>query len=203
MWIVFEGGDGCGKTTQIKNLEEILRKKNIEFLSLREPGSTPLGEKLRDFLLSDTAMLPDTETLLFFAARLELLNRVIFPALEKGLWVILDRFIDSTIAYQGYARGGSLELINSLEKFCTARYQPHRIYILDADPKLKRHQSSDRFEKQDELFHQNVRQAYLDRAAQARYYRVLDGSQSKEKISACIQEDLNALDCADTLQRRI
>ena len=128
MWIVFEGGDGCGKTTQIKDLEEVLREKNIEFLSLREPGSTPLGEKLRDFLLSDTAMLPDTETLLFFAARLELLNRVIFPALEKGLWVILDRFIDSTIAYQGYARGGSLELIKSLEKFCTAHYHPHRIY---------------------------------------------------------------------------
>jgi len=133
-FVTFEGGEGAGKSTQVNLLRERLEAAGRRVLSLREPGGTPLGEELRQLLLNSTNIATKTELLLFLAARSELVQKVIKPALDGGIDVICDRFIDSTVAYQGYGRKIDLALIATLNDAVIEGCKPDLTVLLDIDP---------------------------------------------------------------------
>jgi dTMP kinase len=186
----FEGIDGSGKTTQLSLLAQALRGRGFDVETLREPGGTPLGEKVRSLLLdrSDDPPSPLAELLLFSAARAQIVERRIRPALERGAAVLLDRFSDATYAYQGFGRGIPLEQIRSLEAIA-AGILPERTWYLDLAPAqaaLRRDERggvADRMESETDAFRQKVREGYLERA---RSYpdriRVVDASKSIEAV---------------------
>ncbi|HJW04323.1 MAG TPA: dTMP kinase [Azospira sp.] len=168
-FITFEGIDGAGKSTHIAWLADWLRARGKTVITTREPGGTPLGEKLRELLLSEPMHL-ETEALLMFAARREHLAQVIEPALAAGTWVISDRFTDATVAYQGGGRGLSLEKLQTLENWVQGCLQPDLTLLFDlplsvAQARIGKERVLDRFEQEKADFHERVRQAYLDRAA--------------------------------------
>ncbi|MDE2585146.1 MAG: dTMP kinase [Betaproteobacteria bacterium] len=168
-FITFEGIDGAGKSTHIAWLADWLRARGKTVITTREPGGTPLGEKLRELLLSEPMHL-ETEALLMFAARREHLAQVIEPALAAGTWVISDRFTDATVAYQGGGRGLSLEKLKTLENWVQGNLQPDLTLLFDlplgvAQARIGKERVLDRFEQEKADFHERVRQAYLDRAA--------------------------------------
>ncbi|MGE5453386.1 MAG: dTMP kinase [Acidobacteriota bacterium] len=170
VFITFEGIDGAGKTTHMDTLERLLQSQGREVVRTREPGGTPLAEKLRALFLHD-AMDPLTETLLVFAARRDHLTQVIAPALARGAWVMCDRFTDATFAYQGGGRGFDLSVLNTLEGWVQQQRQPDLTFLFDLPPavaasRLAAARQPDRFEAQDTAFFERVRQAYLDRRAQ-------------------------------------
>ena len=173
-FITFEGGEGAGKSTQVKLLAERLRDAACNVVETREPGGTRRGEEIREFLLSGEAKKfgPMGEAVLFSASREHHLNEVIRPALERGDWVLCDRFSDSTAAYQGAAGGVKPGLIRALERVAVDRTMPDMTFILDLPPEvgLKRvaqrngggaEQSDDRFEAMDLHFHEALRAAFL------------------------------------------
>ncbi len=177
MLITFEGIDGAGKSTQIKELVRHLTGQGIEVVTLREPGGTAVAEKIRHILLeSSHEISPIGELLLFSASRAELVQEVIAPALAGGKTVILDRFYDSTTAYQGYGRGIDLEVLRSIITVSTCGITPDITFYLDLEPEeaLKRKFSKtsiplefegdelDRMERSGLEFYRNVRQGYLD-----------------------------------------
>ncbi len=178
LFITFEGGEGAGKTTQIKAIAEWLNNQGIEVASTREPGGTPEAEKLRDLLVKRDGgnWTAEAEVLLFFAARHMHVTDVIKPALEKGKVVICDRFTDSTRAYQAYGHGQDLQFINKVNDLVLQGFEPDLTFILDIPAKdglarSKRRQSEigsddaaseDRFEKLDIAFHEKLRQGFLD-----------------------------------------
>jgi dTMP kinase len=177
MLITFEGIDGAGKSTQIKELVHYLSSQGIEVVTLREPGGTAVAEKIRHILLeSSHEISPIGELLLFSASRAELVQEVIVPALASGKTVILDRFFDSTTAYQGYGRGIDLELLRSIIAISTCGITPDITFYLDLEPEeaLKRKFSKqsiplefdgddlDRMERSGLEFYRNVREGYLD-----------------------------------------
>jgi dTMP kinase len=135
LFITFEGGEGSGKTTQTERLKRSLEGRGRRVMQMREPGGTKLGEDLRTLLLNSTSIAPTTELLLFVAARAELVHKAIRPALEAGIDVICDRFIDSTMAYQGYGRGIDMNLIRTLNEAAIAGCTPDLTVLLDIDPK--------------------------------------------------------------------
>jgi len=159
----------------------------------REPGGTPLGEKLREVLLKQT-MHPETETLIMFAARREHLDKVILPALARGAWVIADRFSDATFAYQGGGRGVSPDKLEVLERWIQQGLQPDLTLLFDvpvviAKKRLSGNARFDRFEREQEVFFENVRSAYLERAARyPRRFRVIDATQSVEQVKKQLQQ---------------
>ena len=169
-FISFEGIDGAGKTTQIDGLERLIRAAGREVVRTREPGGTPLGEKIRGLLLSDE-MTPRTETLLFFAARAEHVEKVIKPALARGAWVLSDRFTDATYAYQTGGKGMRGEEVEALEAWTLAGFSPDVTVLFDLPPEVAarrrtiRAGEGDRFERESADFFGRVRNAYLDRAA--------------------------------------
>jgi dTMP kinase len=134
MFVTFEGGEGSGKSTQAELLRGRLEAEGRRVIQLREPGGTKLGEDLRQLLLGSTSIAPKTELLLFLAARSELVQKMIKPAIEAGIDVICDRFIDSTAVYQGYGRGLDLALIDTLNTAVTEGYRPDLTVLLDLDP---------------------------------------------------------------------
>ncbi|MCX6179438.1 MAG: dTMP kinase [Chlorobiales bacterium] len=177
MLITFEGIDGAGKSTQIKKLVTFLTGENREVLTLREPGGTEVAEKIRQILLeSRHEISPIGELLLFSASRAELIQEVIVPALAVGKTVILDRFFDSTTAYQGYGRGIDLHLLQSIISISTCGIVPDITFYLDIEPEeaLKRkfsktsiplsfeNEELDRMERSGTEFYQNVRKGYLE-----------------------------------------
>jgi dTMP kinase len=187
-FITLEGIDGAGKSTHLAWLAERLRRDGREVVVTREPGGTPLGEKLRALLLHEP-MDPGTETLLMFAARHEHLQQVIRPALTRGAWVVSDRFTDATFAYQGGGRGIPLAKLAALEDWVQEGLQPDLTLFFDvpvevgqgrlqaADAKL------DRFEREARGFHERVRAAYLERAKAAPgRFRVIDSTRSLASI---------------------
>jgi dTMP kinase len=170
VFITFEGIDGAGKTTHMDTLEQLLKSQGREVVRTREPGGTPLAEKLRGLFLHD-AMDPLTETLLVFAARRDHLVQIIQPALARGAWVMCDRFTDATFAYQGGGRGFDLQVLRTLEGWVQDQTQPDLTFLFDLPPevaasRLAAARQPDRFEAQDTAFFTRVRQAYLDRQAQ-------------------------------------
>lgn len=169
VFITFEGIDGAGKTTHMDTLEQLLKSQGREVVRTREPGGTPLAEKLRGLFLHD-AMDPLTESLLVFAARRDHLVQVILPALARGAWVMCDRFTDASFAYQGGGRGFDLQVLRTLEGWVQDQKQPDLTFLFDLPPevaasRLAAARQPDRFEAQDTAFFARVRQAYLDRQA--------------------------------------
>jgi len=174
LFITFEGPEGAGKTTQIRLLKEYLQKKGIIVLETREPGGTPLAEKLRDIVKYHTLEEPisdKTEVLLFTASRAQHINYFIKPAIKAGKTVLCDRFIDSTIAYQGYARGGDIDFLNILNNYAISNCEPDITFLLDIsqedgfDRIYERNdinQSKDRIEMSGNVFHKKVRLGFLE-----------------------------------------
>ncbi len=171
-FITFEGGEGCGKSTHIRLLAEHLRLRGIEVVLTREPGGTPLCEAIRGLLMFDTAEespAPAAETLLFCASRAQLVEQVIKPALERGAWVLSDRFSDSTIAYQGYGRGFDLNALNALLDFATGGLKPDMTFLLTVSPETETArlrdryaggESADRMEREKSEFHKRVAEGF-------------------------------------------
>ena len=136
MFITFEGVDGCGKSTQIRMLADSLREKGVDFIMLREPGSTAIGEQIREVLLSpeNSKMSPLAEAHLYAAARIQLLDEVIAPALKAGKLVICDRYIDSSIAYQGFGRGLGADEVLKINSYARENFMPDLTLFLDIKP---------------------------------------------------------------------
>lgn len=178
---MLDGPDGCGKSTQAKLLAEYLTGQGIEVLSLRDPGSTPIGEKIRQILLSPEheAMSLRTEVLLYMAARAELWSQTLAPAVAEGKCVILDRWLSSTCAYQGYAGGFGIDNIIKLAHCSLERIWPDMTIILDAQlatssQRLK--PQLDRMEQKGETYHKKVRDGFLEVAQLHEHFVVVNAS---------------------------
>ena len=192
--ITLEGVDGAGKSTHVAFIADRLRAQGREVLLTREPGGTPLAEKLRALVLAEP-MEPVVETLLMFAARADHVLRVIRPALEAGTWVVCDRFTDATAAYQGAGKGVSLELIQRLAEATHPGLRPDRTLVFDCPYEIARQRLDrsgrplDRFESEDRSFFDRVRQAYLARAeAEPGRMRVIDASVPIAIVQARLEE---------------
>ena len=187
-FITFEGIDGAGKTTQIDALEAWLVSTGREVVRTREPGGTPLGEKIRAMLLNDD-MDVTAETLLFFASRAEHIARVIVPALARGAWVLSDRFTDATYAYQVGGKGFDPAKVEALEALVQGSLQPFRTILFDIAPekaarRLAKARAADRFERESCDFFTRVREAYLHRAERSpERFVILDAAQSPQAIT--------------------
>jgi dTMP kinase len=196
-FIVFEGGEGCGKTTQTKALADRLRRLGFHVVLTHEPGGTLLGNKLRRWVKWGKGVTTQTELFLFLASRSQLVNRVIRPALEKGQIVICDRFDASTFAYQGYGRGMDLDFLRMLNTFVTDGFSPDLVVLLDisAEQGLARKKMKlDVFEREEFLFHQRVREGYLKMAAaDPERWMVVDSTLPEVKIREIIWERVNQL----------
>jgi dTMP kinase len=186
LFVTFEGVEGSGKSTQINLLRGVLEAEGHSVRATRCPGGEPVAEAIRSVLLhADTPVMPQTELLLFLAARSQVTARIILPQLEEGRIVLMDRFIDSSVVYQGYARGQDLDMVRSLNLFATGGLRPDCTILLDFDPEegLSRQTDRNRMEEESLAFHQTVRAGYL---AEARHdperFRVIDAARSVEEI---------------------
>ncbi len=185
-FISIEGGEGAGKSTAIKTIQSYLNHRGIAHIVTREPGGTPLAEKIRSLLLdkSDETLLPETELLLFFAGRYQHVEHVIKPALEKGLWVISDRFVDASFAYQGAGRGIAESRIEYLKEWLIKDLSPQHTLLLDAPPalgldRIKARGELDRIEGEKIDFFNRVRAYYLEKAAKEKArFHIIDTSAS-------------------------
>jgi len=188
--ITFEGPEGGGKTLQVKKLAEYLKGEGYEVLSLREPGETKIGEQIREVLLNpkNKRMTARAEALLFEASRAQLVEEIIKPALAAGKIVLLDRFFDSTTAYQGYGRGLPLKEIERLNMFAAGGLEPDLTILLDVEIEegLKRREKSgkkDRLDEEDLKFHRRVRKGYLKMAAEEpKRWRIVDADRPAEEV---------------------
>lgn len=200
-FITLEGGEGVGKSTNLKFVTDWLTERGIPFVQTREPGGTPLAEELRELLLSkrEEPVDPTAELLMVFAARAQHLAEVIVPALERGDWVICDRFTDATYAYQGGGRGLDRALIAQLEETVQGDLRPDRVLLLDLDPAigLQRAASTgaaDRFESEQQSFFRRVRSAYRERAESAPdRFAVIDAGKSLEQVQQQLASELERL----------
>jgi len=203
MFITFEGIEGSGKTTQIKRLVAALQAKGYDCVLTREPGATKIGEKIRAILLdaNHTAMLPITELLLYEADRAQHVREVIEPALAANNVVVSDRFSDATTVYQGYARGYDLKVIEQMHRMVLGQLKPDLTIVLDLPVELGlkrawkriRNQngslSEDRFEREELVFHEEVRQGYLTLASlEPERFRVIDASGEPEMVHKDVVE---------------
>lgn len=190
LFVTLEGPEGAGKSTNREYLAAQLRAEGIDVLLTREPGGTPLAERIRELLLapSDESMHADTELLLVFAARAQHLAEVIRPALARGAVVLCDRFTDATYAYQGGGRGLSHERIAALENFVQGQLRPDLTLVFDLPVEVGLARATargrlDRFEQEGRTFFDAVRSTYLHRAkAEPGRYRLVDAAQSLEEV---------------------
>ena len=197
MLITLEGPDGSGKTMQIPLLVDFLRQQDYKVFTAREPGGTAIGDQVREILmnLKNTAMNPRTETLLFCAARAQLIEEMVKPHLANHEIVLLDRYADSTLAYQGYGHQNDLELVRQVLQFATGGLTPDLTLLLDIDPEigLRRRQKSggewNRLDAYQLELHQRVRQGYLKMAqADPRRWRIVNASQPPEVVQSALRE---------------
>lgn len=202
-FITFEGGEGCGKSTQIKRLAEHLSSKGVETVLTREPGGTRLAELIRG-LLKDERQDPPcdrSELLLFLAARAQLVRNVIEPALAAGKWVLSDRFSDSTFAYQGYGRGLPLDVLRIANDFACEGLKPDLTLLLDVRPevaaaRMRRREaatntSADRIEQAGDGFHSRLRAGFLEMAkAEPGRIKVIDANGSPDDVWARILQNM-------------
>ena len=197
-FITFEGVDGAGKSTHLAWFAEALRQRGHDVLVTREPGGTPLGERLRDILLNQP-MHAETEALLMFAARLEHIEQVIKPALQRGTWVVSDRFSDASFAYQGGGRGVALAKLEQLERWVQEDLQPDLTLLFDipvevARQRLANNVTLDRFEQEKSDFFERVRQAYLDRSQKfPQRFAVIDAAKSPDEVKVKLEKILLSL----------
>ena len=207
LFISFEGPEGSGKSTQVARLKARLIEMGYDVVCVREPGGTATGEAIRDILQHDAAgetIYPETETLLFAASRAQLVRGIITPALAEGTCVIADRFVDSTIAYQGYGRGFEPDDVMALNDFAVSGVMPGLTLLLDvtveegfarvATRNGERGHELDRMERAGKDFHERVRQGYLALAARwpERYVRV-DGNADEDAVAATVWAAVEAL----------
>ena len=199
IFITFEGVDGAGKSTQLDYAVKYLNESRQDIVQTREPGGTPLSEKLRQLMLNATdAADPETEVLLMFAARKEHINRVIAPALDAGSVVICDRFTDATFAYQGGGSGVNASRIEVLEHWVHKDVQPDLTLFFDLPVLVAQrrlgHRNKDRFESEALDFHERVRHAYLARAKRdPERIKIIDSSLSKGKIRELVRHELDVV----------
>jgi dTMP kinase len=197
-FITIEGSEGVGKTTQIAALRDSLAARGLEVVVTREPGGTPRAEQIRELLLTatDEPMPMTCELLLMFAARATHIENLIRPALERGAWVVCDRFTDATYAYQGYGRGVRREEIASLELFVQAELRPDLTLLLDAPIAIGASRAAardagtggpDRFEQERSEFFERVRNGYLERArSQPGRFAIIDATADRESVQQAI-----------------
>jgi dTMP kinase len=200
LFIVFEGGEGCGKSTQTKALYRRLSKDGFGAILTREPGGTRLGERVRRHLkrTGDTRVSPLAELFLIATARAQLVSEIIRPELEKGKAVICDRFTPSTLAYQGYGRGLDTDAIRDVNDIATDGMSPDLIVLLDMPVEVslgrKKSKEKDRFESESLAFHTRVRRGYMDLAkADPERWLVVDGRLPKKVIEETIWEKVGVL----------
>ena len=190
MFISFEGIDKSGKTTQAKLLADFLVDRNCSVVLTKEPGGTALGEKIKKIILEDRRVDPLTELFLYLADRAQHVQEVIKPALKQGKIVISDRYIDASLAYQGYGRGLSIELIDKLNKKATGGIEPDITFLLDLEPEkaFLRTKKVDRIERENLSFHKRVREGYLEIArASPQRMRVVRADMSSVEIHKIIK----------------
>ena len=205
LFIAFEGGDGAGKSTQAAILENALRQQGLRTLLLHEPGSTTVGDYLREYLVAKQPISSLAELLLFEASRAELVRERIVPATEEGTVVICDRFSGSTVAYQGYGRGIDLETIDTLNDIATQGRFPDLTLLIDVDPlvglgrinsrllqlALPLSDAPDRFEDEELAFHDLVRRGFLRQAeTNAKTWRQIEGNRSIDEVSSAIWKEV-------------
>lgn len=196
MFITLEGPEGSGKTSHLPDLADFLREDGWNVLTTREPGGTAIGDQVRQVLMrtDNTAMNPRAETLLFLAARAQLVNEVIRPALAAGSVVISDRYGDSTLAYQGYGHGNDLDTIRQMLAFATGGLVPDLTVLLDVDPAvgLRRKKTVGEWNRMDayELeFHQRVRAGYLELARlEPQRWVILDAGLPREMVQSALRQ---------------
>lgn len=202
MFITFEGIEGCGKTTQIKRLENRLTDLGIAFVTTLEPGGTPVGKRIRHILLDarNQDLTSLSELLLYAADRAQHVARVIRPALDQGKWVLCDRFMDATVAYQGWARGQDMGLVRFLNETVTQGIRPDMTLLLDCPVEiglgraLKRNQDEagagqDRFEQEKMAFHRRVRDGYLEIAREEQQrFKIIDAHATEDDVEKRIFE---------------
>ncbi|MEH6822590.1 MAG: dTMP kinase [Motiliproteus sp.] len=195
-FITVEGGEGVGKSTNIEHLRTLLRAQQIGFVETREPGGTPLAEEIRALLLveRDESVSSDCELLLMFAARAQHLAQLINPALERGDWVLCDRFTDATFAYQGGGRNLDWDRIAQLERLVQGDLRPDLTLLLDVPvdigmTRARQRGDLDRFEREQLDFFERVRRAYLARAkADPERFRIIDAAQSLQQVQQQISQ---------------
>lgn len=200
-FISLEGGEGAGKSTLLAGLRDYIRQRGIALVQAREPGGTVLGEAVRDMVLdpAQQGLTAETELLLMFASRAQLVREVIEPALCKGQWVLCDRFVDASYAYQGAGRGQPTRRIAELERWACAGIKPDLTLLLDLPVATGRARAAgrgdaDRIEVEADSFFERVRQSYRDRAAaEPQRYRVIDASQSPAAVLQAAVDAIAAL----------
>ncbi|MEX2104475.1 MAG: dTMP kinase [Bacilli bacterium] len=202
LFITFEGPDGAGKSTQVNRLVDYIMRQGFPLLVTREPGGTPIGQRIREILLdpSNDEMVDQTEVLLYASSRAQLIHEQIMPALNEGKIVICDRYIDASIAYQGYGLGFDIETVRSINHFASSGLSPHRTYLLDISPEegnrrlqsrvQKQNQTMDRIEQKELLYHKRVHEGFKKIAEQnqERIIRV-DAMSSPDDIAEMIEKD--------------
>jgi dTMP kinase len=208
VFIAFEGGEGAGKSTQAAILESKLRRRGYQAVLVHEPGSTPLGDYLRTFLVNNEPIVPSAELLLFEASRAQLVGERIRPLLDDGAVVIADRFAGSTVAYQGHGRGIKLDSIRWLNDFATGRLYPDLTILLNIDPliglervnsrqlqlALPMADAPDRFEEEVLAFHDNVRRGFLEQAeSDPDHWHIVDGHRSIVQVSTAVRVAVEGL----------
>ncbi len=188
-FVVLEGGDATGKSTQVELLAARLRRAGHEVVTTFEPGATPLGARLRSLLLDESGPIdPIAEALLMAADRAEHVAEVVRPALQRGAWVVSDRFVPSSLAYQGVGRGLGVPEVGQLNELATAGLEPDLVVVLDLAPEVARERlgrTRDRMEGENDAFALAVHEAYRD-LARSRGWSVVDASESVEAVAAGI-----------------
>lgn len=205
-FITFEGGEGCGKSTQIRLLADRLRASGKDILLAREPGGTPLAERIRSLVREELDDPPNAwaETLLFLASRAQLVESVLHPALASGKWVLCDRFADSTFAYQGYGRGFDLAELKRLNGFATGGLVPDRTVLLTVSPDVAArrmrmreaatHTSADRMERAGDDFHKRLNEGFLSlAAAEPDRFSVIESDGTVEEVSERIWNSIRPM----------
>jgi dTMP kinase len=194
MFVTFEGMDGSGKTTQVERLRTALEEEGREVVTAREPGQTELGEAIRDLVLHGGPMTPWAEALLYAASRAEVVAEVVRPALERGADVLLDRYLDSSIVYQGIGRGLGVDEVLELNLLATGRLLPDRTFVLAIEPgtsSARVGSKPDRIEREDAAFHGRVAAGYHELAALfPERVVVLDGSLDPDALAERIHGEL-------------
>lgn len=207
MFITFEGIDFCGKSTQIKKLEEYLVNKNKIVKVIREPGGTMISEKIRDILLDkeNDLMFMETEVLLFSASRSQLVREKIRPFLKSGYFVLSDRFHDSSTAYQAYGRGLSVEAVSNIHKIAIGNTVPDITFFIDVpieviqQRRLIKAGELDRIEMSDIEFYERVKKGYLELADREKRFRLIDGNRDVEVIHKDIIKEIIAYDNSELI----
>ena len=200
LFVTFEGGEGCGKSTQARALHKRVSESGIPVLLSHEPGGTSLGKEARRYLkqTGKSEISPLAELFLFAASRAQLVAEVIRPSLARGVMVICDRYADSTVAYQGYGRGLDLDVIQAVNTTATQGLLPDLVILLDLPVEMglarKRSARQDRFEREEAAFHHRVREGYLKMAAaDPQRWLVVDATLPKKKVEQIIWERVKGL----------